>query len=77
MPMLSPLVWAIHAPDRAVACQTAAEAVELVNAGQTVVLPDYSSAVRTLIKLGADPDWALHLAEVARRQPQHQDSYLP
>lgn len=73
--MLSPMVWAIHAPDYAVPCATASEAVTEVKAGHTVVLPDYTTAVRTLIRLGADPDRALHLAEVARRQPQHQDSY--
>lgn len=77
MPMLSPRVWAIHAPDYAVACSTSSEAVKAVKDGQTVVLPDYSSAVRTLIKLGADPERALHLADVARRQPQRQDSYTP
>lgn len=73
--MLSPAVWVLHAPDYAVPCETASEAVERVREKQTVVLADYQTAVRTLIMLGADAERALYLAEDARLQPQHQDTY--
>jgi hypothetical protein len=77
MPMLSPYVWAIHAPPDAVRCVTVDEATAAVRTGQRVVLDDYVTAIRTLIALGATADEATYLAEVARKQPQHQDSYLP
>lgn len=73
--MLSPRVWAVHAPDYAIPCATASEAVEKVREKNTVVLADYQSAIRTLIMLGATVEEATHLANVAREQPQHQDTY--
>lgn len=76
MPMLSPRVWALHAPDRAVPCQTAIDAADLVRQGQTVVLPDYQSAIRTLILLGSSLDNALRQADIARQGPQWQASYV-
>lgn len=75
MPMLSPRVWALHAPEYATPCETASEAVEKVREKHTVVLADYQSAIRTLIMLGATVEEATHLANVAREQPQYQDSY--
>lgn len=75
MPMLSPRVWVLHAPDYAVPESSSSKAAELVNAGQTVVLPDYQSAIGTLIALGATAEEALFRAEDARMQPQSQDSY--
>jgi hypothetical protein len=77
MPMMSPKVWVIHAPPRAVPCETASEAYTLVKSGETVVLPEYQTAIRALIMLGADPERAVYLAEDARRQPQFQESYTP
>jgi hypothetical protein len=70
MPMLSPMVWALFGPDYAVPCETPREAMEQVREGNTVVLSDYTSAIRTLVMLGADVDHATYLAQVARRQPQ-------
>lgn len=70
MPMLSPRVWVLFGPDRAVRCDSASEAASMVEDGQTVVLPDYATAISTLIRLGASAEHALHRAEVARQQPQ-------
>jgi hypothetical protein len=75
--MLSPLVWVLHAPDDAVPCTSATQAAALVREGTCVVLDDYTTAIRTLIMLGATAEHARYLAEVARQAPQHQDSYTP
>jgi hypothetical protein len=72
MPMLSPMVWALFGPEDAVTCSAADEALAQVREGNTVVLPDYTSAIETLILLGANEDHANYLADVARRQPQSQ-----
>jgi len=70
MPMMSTKVWVIHAPLRAMPCDTAQEAYTLVKSGERVVLPIYATAIEALIMLRADPDRSVYLAEVARRQPQ-------
>jgi hypothetical protein len=75
MPMLSPKVWVIHAPAHAIPCDNATDATERVNVGETVVLADYETGIATLISLGADPDRAAYLAEVARKQPRFQEKY--
>jgi len=77
MPMLSPRVWVIHAPDHATPCESATDATKKVEAGETVVLGDYETGIATLVMLGADPDRAAYLAEVARKQPQSQQTYTP
>ena len=74
--MLTPAVWCLEGPDYAVPAASPREAVLVVVDGGTVVLPDYQSAISTLIRLGSTAEHALHLANVARLQPQHQDSYV-
>lgn len=68
--MMSPRVWVLYGPSEAVSVDTATEAAALVKLGKRVVLPDYQTGIRTLIKLGASSEHALHCAEVARQQPQ-------
>jgi hypothetical protein len=77
VPMLSPLVWALHAPDDAIPCDDVDVAFALVKEGKCVVLADYPLAIRTLIALGATEEGAMYLAHVARQGPQYQDSYDP
>jgi len=75
MPMLSPLVWAIHAPDNAIPCTSSTQAKALVCEGKRVVLDDYETAIQTLVLLGASVEHAEYLADIARLAPQYQDSY--
>lgn len=75
MPMLSPRVWVLNGPDYAVHEFSSSAAADLVSAGATVVLPDYPTAISTLICLGATAEEALFRAEDARMQPQAQESY--
>lgn len=70
MPMLTPAVWVLFGPEEAVPMDSPTQAAEHVEGGGTVVLPDYPSAITTLIKLGCTADHALYRANVARQQPQ-------
>jgi hypothetical protein len=74
--MLTAYVWAIEGPDNLTPCDTAGEAVAHVLEGRRVLLQDYQTAIRTLIMLGVEANRALYLANVARQQPQHQESYV-
>jgi hypothetical protein len=77
VPILSPLVWALHAPDDAIPCDDVDVAFALVKESKCVVMPDYPLAIRTLIALGATAEDAMYRADVARQGPQFQDSYDP
>lgn len=74
--MLTPLVWAITAPDDAAAVDSIPAACALVDAGLRVCLPTYALAVEVLVALGADPSWAGYCELKARRQP-HQPGRAP
>lgn len=74
--MLTPAVWCIEGPDYALPAATVSEAADIVSLGGAAILPDYSSAISTLIRTGCPAERAVHLADVARKQPQHQETYV-
>ena len=75
MPMLTPKVWCLHAPDYVCHVPTSETAVLLVLEGKPVCLPSFDTARDTLILLGASPEHANHLMDVARQQPPSQETY--
>jgi hypothetical protein len=76
MPMLTPNVWCLHAPDYVTHIAEPDIACQLVMDGKPVCLPSFETARDTLILLGAEPNHANHLMEVARLQPPSQETYL-
>ena len=78
MPMLSPLVWVLHAPDYAIRLECPVEAARIVREeGLTVCLPSYDAGARTLDLLGSTPENTERLLAAARKMPQWQHSYDP
>lgn len=78
MPMLSPLVWVLHAPDYAIRLECPVEAARIVREeGLTVCLPTYDVGAETLRLLGSTSDNTERLLAAARKMPQWQRSYDP